>query len=91
MALLHDRSLLMTVKVRLFAGLRGLVGDRDIELTLPAGATVATLREQIGREYPVLEPFLGTLACAVAEEVQPPEHPLADGDLVDIIPPIAGG
>jgi hypothetical protein len=28
MALLHDGSLLMTVKVRLFAGLRGLVGDR---------------------------------------------------------------
>jgi len=81
----------MTVKVRLFAGLRGLVGGGDIELALPAGATIATLRDRLAEEYPVLEGFMGTLVCAVYEEVQPPGHVLADGDLVDLIPPIAGG
>jgi molybdopterin converting factor small subunit len=81
----------MTVKVRLFAGLRGLVGGNDLELTLPPGATIAVLRERISAEYPVLEAFMGTLVCAVSEEVQPPEHQLADGDRVDLIPPIAGG
>jgi molybdopterin converting factor small subunit len=81
----------MTVHVRLFAGLRGLVGGSDIELALPAGATIATLRDRLTEEYPVLEGFMGTLVCAVAEEVQPPGHVLADGDLVDLIPPIAGG
>ena len=82
----------MTVKVRLFAGLRGLVaGGEDIELTLPAGATVAVLRERLTEEYPMLEAFMGTLVCAVSEQVQPPEHQLADGDRVDLIPPIAGG
>ncbi len=80
-----------TVNVRLFAGLRSLVGDRDIALALPEGATVGTLRDTLVAEYPVLEAFIGTLVCAVAEEVQPPEHPLADGDHVDIIPPISGG
>ncbi len=81
----------MTVRVRLYAGLRQLVGDNDIELALPAGATVAMLRDRLAAEYPVLEAFLGTLVCAVAEEVQPPGHVLADGDRVNIIPPIAGG
>ena len=81
----------MTVHVRLFAGLRGLVGGGDIELALPAGATIATLRDRLAEEYPVLEGFMGTLVCAVSEEVQPPGHVLADGDLVDLIPPIAGG
>ena len=81
----------MTVRVRLYAGLRQLVGDNDIELALPAGATVATLRDRLAEEYPVLQAFLCTLVCAVDEEVQPPEHVLADGDRVDVIPPIAGG
>ncbi len=82
----------MTVKVRLFAGLRALVaGGGDIELTLPPGATIAVLRDRLTEEYPMLEAFMGTLVCAVSEEVQPPEHQLADGDRVDLIPPIAGG
>ena len=82
----------MTVKVRLFAGLRGLVGGNgDIELTLPPGATIAVLRERLTEEYPMLEAFMGTLVCAVSEEVQPPEHRLMDGDRIDLIPPIAGG
>jgi molybdopterin converting factor subunit 1 len=81
----------VTVRVRLFAGIRNLIGGRDVELALPAGATVATLRQRLAEEYPVLEAFLGTLVCAVDEEVQPDEHPLRDGDVVDVIPPISGG
>jgi len=82
----------MTVKVRLYAGLRWLVGGGDdIELTLPPGATVAVLRDQLTQAYPALDAFMSTLVCAIAEAVQPPEHVLADGDRVDLIPPIAGG
>jgi molybdopterin synthase catalytic subunit len=81
----------VTVHVRLFAGLRQLAGDRDIELALPAGATLGTLRERLVEEYPVLEAFLATFVCAVAEEVQPAEYVLHDGDVVDVIPPISGG
>ena len=81
----------MIVHVRMFAGLRHLVGDRDIEMTLPAGATVGVLREQLIAEYPILEALMTTLVCAVGEEMQLPEHVLSDGDAVDVIPPIAGG
>jgi molybdopterin converting factor small subunit len=81
----------MTVRVRLFAGLKYIVGDRDVELTLPAGATVDTLRHRLTEEYPALEAFMTTYVCAIDEEVQPPERVLSDGELVDLIPPIAGG
>jgi molybdopterin converting factor subunit 1 len=79
------------VHVRLFAGLHQLVGERDIEMALPDGATIATLRDQLLAEYPIVEAFLPTLVCAVGEEYVPPEHTLRDGDRVALIPPVSGG
>jgi molybdopterin converting factor small subunit len=52
---------------------------------------VGTLRDQLVVQYPVLEAFVTTYVCAVAEETRQPAYALADGDLVDIIPPISGG
>ena len=81
----------MTVQIRFFAGLVPIVGEKSIEMALPAGATVGTLRDQLVVQYPVLEPFMTTYVCAVGEEMREPEYALTDGDLVDVIPPIAGG
>jgi molybdopterin synthase catalytic subunit len=80
-----------TVRVRLFAGLKQLVGERDLTLELPANATVEVLRDRLGDQYPVVQPFLPTLVCAVDEEYVPGHHVLRDGDLVAIIPPVSGG
>jgi molybdopterin converting factor small subunit len=88
------RLLLMTattVHVRLFAGLQGVVGAREIEVSLDGTPTVEALRDRLAAEYPVLEAFLPTLVCAVDEEVVPLEHRLADGARVEVIPPISGG
>ncbi|MEX2245254.1 MAG: MoaD/ThiS family protein [Dehalococcoidia bacterium] len=79
------------ISVRLYAGLQGVVGARELMLSLPAGATIAQLRDRLVADHPMLEAFLPALACAVAEEMVPPEHILADGDVVEVIPPIAGG
>jgi molybdopterin converting factor subunit 1 len=79
------------VHVRLFAGLYQLVGKRTLEMSLPSGATVATLRDQLVADYPVVEVFLPTLVYAVDEEYVPPEHTLRDGDHVALIPPVSGG
>jgi molybdopterin converting factor subunit 1 len=79
------------VHVRLFAGLRDLVGSRDLMLDLPEGATVGVLRDRIGADYPVVQPFLTTLVCAIDEEYVPGDHRLREGDLVALIPPVSGG
>ena len=81
----------MRVNVRLFAGLHDLLGERLVTLELSEGATVADLREQLGRQYPVVFPFLSTLVCAVDEEYVPPDHLLREGDDVALIPPVSGG
>jgi molybdopterin converting factor subunit 1 len=79
------------IHVRLFAGLHDLVGKRDLVLAMPAGATIGQLRDRLGEEYPIVQPFLTTLVCAVDEEYVPPEHVLSEGDDVALIPPISGG
>ena len=81
----------MNVTVRMFAGLRPLVGDKNVSLALPDGSTIGALRDQLSAEYPALDGMLSTLVTAVDEEAQPLEYVLHDGDLVDVIPPISGG
>jgi molybdopterin converting factor subunit 1 len=81
----------MKVRVRLFAGLRELIGQQEIIVDLAEEATVADLRDQLCRDYPRLTPFLPALACAVNEDYKSPEHRLQDGDEVALIPPVSGG
>ena len=81
----------MRVSVRLFAGLHDLLGERNVTLELPERATVADLRTQLSREYPVVTPFLTTLVCAVGDEYVTADHPLREGDDVALIPPVSGG
>lgn len=80
-----------TVHIRLYAGLRDMIGAREIDMELPPGATIAALRDRLGEQYPVVQSFLPVLVCAVDEEYVPSEHVLRDGDHVALIPPVSGG
>ena len=40
------------IKVRLFAILREMVGEREITITVPAGITVKRLNNEILKKYP---------------------------------------
>jgi molybdopterin converting factor subunit 1 len=80
-----------TVQVRLFAHLRDLIGEREITVALPEGATVDALRTHVGECYPDARPVLSNVVCAVGEEYVPDTHALRDGDLVALIPPVSGG
>lgn len=80
-----------TINVKLFAGLQGLVGRPSVDVIVPDGATVGQLRAQIVEDYPVLEALMGTLVCAVGEEMVDVEHVIAAGEQVELIPPISGG
>lgn len=86
-----NEATMTNVTIRLYAGLKDLVGSRDIEMALPPDATVEELRIRLGQQYPIVEALLPTLVCAVDEEYVPPEHVLRDGDHVALIPPVSGG
>lgn len=81
----------MKVKVRLFAALHELLGQREVTLDLSEGATIDDLRDRLVEEHPIVRTLLPTLVWAVNEEYVPSEHRLRDGDEVALIPPISGG
>jgi len=79
------------VKVRLFAALRELVGEREVTLELSEGATVGDLRDRLVEEHPIIGTLLPTLVWAVNEEYVASDQQVRDGDEVALIPPISGG
>ena len=81
----------MNVRVRLFAGLSELLGERNVTLELPEGATIDDLRDQLSRRYPAVTPYLPSVVCAVDEEYVTRDHALREGDDVALIPPVSGG
>jgi MoaE-MoaD fusion protein len=73
----------VTVRVRLFAGLRERAGWSQREID---AATVADVWPALGLGE---EP--GGLLYAVNKEYAAPDRPLAEGDEVAVIPPVSGG
>ena len=82
---------MLRVRVRLFASLREAIGEREIMIEAPDGATVGDVRELVGAAYPAAAALLPNVVCAVAEEYVQASHVLRDGDDVALIPPVSGG
>jgi molybdopterin synthase catalytic subunit/molybdopterin converting factor small subunit len=81
----------MDVTVRLFASLREHAGAGTLQLALDDGATVADaiaeLRGGALAGLPANAPFV----TAVAREYVKPDHLLAAGDELALVPPVSGG
>src|SRR5437763_10007431 len=76
----------MQVRVRLFAVLRERAGAGEIELELPAGASVGDALERV-------QPLTAgvPVVMAVNEEYAKPDVILSPGDELALIPPVSGG
>jgi len=81
----------MSVTVRLFAGLRDIVGAGDVVREVPPAATVADVWTQLTRDWPALAPFRASLSCAVNAEYARFSQAVRDGDEVAFLPPVSGG
>src|SRR2546430_16338680 len=80
----------MNVRVVLFAKPRELVGQPNIDLALPAGATAPDAWGQLSTRYD-LGPLPRSFRCAVNSEYAGWDDPLKDGDELAVIPPGSGG
>src|SRR6202022_4486035 len=72
-------DLAMNVRVVLFAKPRELVGQPNLELALPAGATAADAWSQLSTRYD-LGPLPRSFRCAANSESAGGNEPLKDGD-----------
>jgi molybdopterin synthase catalytic subunit len=82
----------LRIKIKLFAGLREVIGG-DLEERIEADTiTVAELHRHLEQSQPKLRPYLSALAIAVNDEfVLDDDQLLQDGDEVALIPPVSGG
>ena len=81
----------MRVSVRLFALQRAQTGQRTHQLELPDGADVAEAWEALVADLPVIAGAETVVRFARNGVYAETDEPLADGDELAVIPPVAGG
>ncbi|HKP57091.1 MAG TPA: molybdenum cofactor biosynthesis protein MoaE [Polyangiales bacterium] len=80
------------VQVRYYAAARELAKCDSETITLPAPETSATdLLEILGLRHPALAPYLRRLRLAINDELRFDSPLLRSGDVIDVMPPVAGG
>ena len=83
----------IAVELRYFAAAAEAAGRPEGRLELPAGTTLAALREQLAGRGLEMSRIIGISSCLVNALSTPTDSltPLKDGDRIDILPPFAGG
>ena len=80
------------ITVLYFAAVRDLVGKDEERIDLPAAvATIDALAKHLSTVHPSLEGRLGYVRFARNEEFAQGTDPVTDGDVIALIPPVAGG
>ncbi len=82
---------LQTIKVRVFASLKEIVGSNEILIKINDGDTIANLKESLFRKYPSLSSVKMPLIYAVNHEVANDFTVLSFQDELAIFPPVSGG
>ena len=78
------------VDVLLFGQHRERVGQAILNVSLPEGATVGSVREALEKQ-PELRGLTAGSAIALNQRYEADDAPVAAGDEIAVIPPVAGG
>jgi molybdopterin synthase catalytic subunit len=82
----------MYIRVLYYGVLRErYVGSREEKVLVPAGTVLAEFTETLCQLHPGLGDVLARIKVAVNEEFAAPTEPLRDGDVIALLPPVAGG
>jgi MoaE-MoaD fusion protein len=79
------------VNILFFATLRDAAGDRQAEIDLPPGATVADLKTCLTAVYPKVEPHLQTVLVSVNKEFAFDQDVIPESAEIALFPPVSGG
>ncbi|MBD2091677.1 molybdopterin converting factor subunit 1 [Microcoleus sp. FACHB-1515] len=81
----------ITVTLKLFAAYQEAYQVPEMQLELPADATVASVRDRLITEHPELAKWRDLTRFGVNLQFVEPETQLKNGDEVVLIPPVSGG
>ena len=79
------------VRILFFAVVRERLGRDSDELAYSPGLTAGALLTLLEQKHPPLAGLRSAIKVAVNEEFAPLDRILSDGDVVALIPPVAGG
>ena len=81
----------MKIRIKLFASVREIIGQKELILEVPDGMTASALPQQLATQYPRLRTLVSFLKVAVNQEYADGARVLAEGDEVALLPPVSGG
>lgn len=81
----------MRIQVLYFAVFREKLGTDEEALELPDGAKVSDAVAALAAKHAPVAKLAGKFRVAVNQDFAPDDGPLADGDELALIPPVAGG
>lgn len=83
------------VSVKFLSGLRDQIGIASQALILPKGSTLRTVSEHLRRHHDLKVPADDIIATlnghGWTQTAEGLDTPLADGDVIHLFPPVAGG
>jgi molybdopterin synthase catalytic subunit len=83
--------LAITITVLYFAQAREEAGTGEERFPMPAGSSVEAAVDRAAEKHPKLKRMRRNVQVALNEEMAEGEEVLHDGDVVALIPPVAGG
>lgn len=81
----------MQITIEYYAVLADQTGQRSVIRTVPRGATVRMIVNDLIREHDIIDSLQDALAVAVNDVWSPMDQPLQNGDVLALIPPVSGG
>jgi molybdopterin converting factor subunit 1 len=80
------------VRILYFAAARDAVGLGEEAIDLPADvATIGDVARHLARAHPSLEPRMSSIRIARNERFADDSERIASGDVLALLPPVAGG
>jgi len=80
----------MQVTILAFGIAKDIIGTKTIDLELPSGSTVSSLKEKLTQKFPAFQRLV-SLAVAVNASYAADDQILMEEDEIVLIPPVSGG
>ncbi len=81
----------MRVTVRLFARLRDIAGNGELQREVMPPATIGSVWRGLVAEFPAMAAYESSISTAVNAEYARMTTAVSDGDEVAFLPPVSGG